>query len=141
MEDDSDESDKQNQSLNEKEEKLDINQLVIDKQRLEENSAFTLSYENKKQTEEDTVVSVKTDNTSTQNLLTPHPRRSSYIQFFKGNLYLYGGKFEGNDDLEITFNDMFCLNVKKLDEWKHIFEDKDIKLEELKKADDSGMNI
>jgi hypothetical protein len=141
MEDDSDESDKQNESLNEKEEKLDINQLVIDKQRLEENSAFTLSYENKKQTEEDTVVSVKPDTTSTQNLLTPHPRRSSYIQFFKGNLYLYGGKYEGNDDLEITFNDMFSLNVKKLDEWKHIFEDKDIKLEELKKAEDSGMNI
>ena len=119
---------------------MDIDQLKIEDSSKkasgeEANSAFTLTYETK--TTEDSVVSVvKTQNAP--NVLLPHPRRSSYIQFHKGTIYLYGGKFEAKDDKEITFNDMYTLNVKKLDEWKLVFEDKDLKLEELKRSTDSG---
>lgn len=70
-------------------------------------------------------------------LFLPQPRRSSYLQFHKGILYMYGGRFEEKDDKEITLNDMFCLNLKKLDEWKVLFEDKELKTE-LKKTVESG---
>ena len=102
----------------------------------EANGAFTLTYE-AKSTNDDTVVVVNKP-LNVPNLLLPHPRRSSYLQFYKGSIYLYGGKYEDKDDKEITFNDMFTLNIKKLDEWKLLFEDKDLKLEQLKKAIDSG---
>ena len=121
---------------------MDIDQLKIDetnKKSDETNSAFTLTYETKTTTEDSIVSVVKTQNAP--NVLLPHPRRSSYIQFHKGTIYLYGGKFEDKDDKEITFNDMYALNIKKLDEWKLIFEDKDLKLEELKKSTDSGKEL
>ena len=56
----------------------------------------------------------------------PSPRRSSYMQFHKGVVYLYGGKFEDKGDKEVTFNDMYCLNAKKMDEWQLMFEDKEM---------------
>ena len=116
-------------------EQLKIEEVTSPKKKDESDSAFTLTYEAK--TSEDTVVVVnKTQNAP--NVLLPHPRRSSYIQFHKGYVYLYGGKFEDKDDKEITFNDMYTLSIKKLDEWKFLFEDKDLKLEELKKNSDSG---
>ena len=102
----------------------------------ESNSAFTLTYEAKTSSDDTVVVVNKPQNAL--NVLLPHPRRSSYLQFYKGSIYLYGGKYEDKDDKEITFNDMFTLNVKKLDEWRILFEDKDLKLEQLKKAADSG---
>jgi hypothetical protein len=77
-------------------------------------------------------------------LFQPHPRRSSYLQFHKSILYLYGGRFEDYEDRELTMNDMYCLNLKKLDEWKILHDDKDLKIEEsrIKKNDfeSSGIN-
>ena len=66
-------------------------------------------------------------------LFLPHPRRSSYLQFHKGVLYMFGGKYEDNKDKEYVLNDMHCLNLKKLDEWKTIFDDSDFNSEVLTK--------
>lgn len=68
-----------------------------------------------------------------KDLFVPHQRRSSYLQFHKGYLYLYGGKFEDKNGREFTFNDMYCLNLKKLDEWRVVYEDREIS-DEIKKA-------
>ncbi len=120
---------------------LSIEQLKIepieDKSIKTDLEAFKLSYSTVDQkptaNDSDSVVS-KPNNPEAKSIFKPSPRRSSYIQFYKGLLYLYGGKFEDAEDKETTFNDMYCLNVKKMDEWKIIFEDKDLKLEEMKRA-------
>lgn len=104
-----------------------------------EDGVFTLtlsksttgSSENKDENQNDVVIETKPQHNKTN----PHPRRSSYIQFHKGLLYLYGGRFDDKEETEITFNDMYSLNMKKLDEWKIIYEDPEFKTE-LKKADD-----
>lgn len=84
---------------------------------------------------EDMVFNV-VENVKHSDLFVPHARRSAYIQFHKGVLYLYGGKYENKDDKEITFNDMYSLNLKKLDEWKTLIEDKE--LESLAQKDKSS---
>jgi hypothetical protein len=91
----------------------------------------TASSENKDENENELVIETKPQNNKTN----PHPRRSSYIQYHKGLLYLYGGRFDDKEETEITFNDMYSLNFKKLDEWKIIYEDPEFKTE-LKKADE-----
>jgi len=104
-----------------------------------EDGVFTLtlskpatgSNENKDENQNEVVIETKPQNNKTN----PHPRRSSYIQYHKGLLYLYGGRFDDKEETEITFNDMYSLNMKKLDEWKIIYEDPEFKTE-LKKADD-----
>lgn len=70
----------------------------------------------------------------------PQPRRSMFLQYHKSHLYLYGGKFEDKNDKEITLNDMYSLNLKKLDEWTCMFEDKEFKLNQLKAMESSGLN-
>ena len=67
-------------------------------------------------------------------IFVPHARRSSYIQHHKGQLYLFGGKYEDLNDKEFTLCDMYSLNVKKLDEWKPIYEDKEFSDEVNKKT-------
>ena len=81
------------------------------------------------------------NNSDIKDVFKPSCRRSSYIQFYKSNLYVYGGKFEDNEENEITFNDMYYLNIKKMEEWKVIYEDKDIRLEKIKNASISSGNI
>ncbi|RNA43852.1 kelch domain-containing 4 [Brachionus plicatilis] len=100
---------------------------------LQKDEVFTLTYENRPAKSDDVSEVVKEE----KRIFMPHPRRSAYLQFFKGNLYLYGGKFEDPNDKEFTFNDMYCLNIKKLDEWKTLYEDKEIN-EELKKQMESS---
>jgi len=139
-EEDDNEDDLNESSTAEKPDEIrDLEQLKIEEVATpkETNNAFTLTYEAKTTSSEDTVVVVNKPQNA-ENVLLPHPRRSSYLQFHKGSIYLYGGKYEEKDDKEITFNDMYTLNVKKLDEWKMLFEDNDLKLEQLKKAADSG---
>jgi hypothetical protein len=95
-----------------------------------ESDPFTLSYSvqppNKDEAHADTVV---VQNEPVKNVFMPHARRSSYLQFHKGVLYLYGGKYEDENEKEFTFNDMYSLNLKKQDEWKTLFEDKAIHAE------------
>lgn len=68
----------------------------------------------------------------------PHPRRSMFLQYHKSILYMFGGKFEDKNDKEITLNDLYSLNLKKLDEWNCITEDKEFKLDQLKKILESS---
>jgi hypothetical protein len=82
----------------------------------------------------DDIVVVTTQTEPHAALFQPHERRSSYLQFHKGNLYLYGGKYEDKNDREFTFNDMYCLSLKKLDNWQVLYEDKEINLEIKKSA-------
>jgi hypothetical protein len=128
----------------EEEEEIDLEKLKIDHEDSvfkpkQEDSAFSLTLETKsdqQQQQQDTVVVVaKTQNAA--NVLVPHQRRSSYIQFHKGLIYLYGGKYENKDDKEFCFNDMYVLNTKKLDEWKCLYEDKELDVSELSQTKDT----
>lgn len=65
----------------------------------------------------------------------PSPRMNCGLAVKHGVLYLYGGMFEDGDK-QITFNDFYCLDLKKLNEWKTIIPDDVSKLEWLE-SDDS----
>lgn len=102
----------------------------------EEEDPFTLSFASgPKSNENDVVVTIQQP--QRKDLFVPHQRRSSYLVFHKGYLYLYGGKFEDKNEREFTFNDMYCLNLKKLDEWRVIYEDREIAAE-IKKANEAS---
>lgn len=135
MVDEDEESDEKDESMTEQSD-IKMEDLKV------ESEVFTLTYSNKEastSTEtEDAVVTVKNTD-QTKNIFMPHPRRSSYLQFHKGILYLYGGKYEDKNDKEFTFNDLYCLNIKKLDEWKTLYEDKELHLELKKLAENSDM--
>lgn len=64
--------------------------------------------------------------TSTSNegneLFRPSPRINCGLAIKHGILYLYGGMFEDGDK-QITFSDLYSLDLKKLDEWKTIIAD------------------
>lgn len=73
-------------------------------------------------------------------VFVPHPRRSMFLQYHKSMVYLYGGKFEDSNDKEITLNDLYSLNLKRFEEWTCINEDKEFKLDQLKKnLESTGM--
>ena len=74
-------------------EDIKIDELKLDKQK-EDSSVFTLTYSSPKVQTETADVTVTQKSPESQQLFMPHPRRSSYLQFYKGNLYLYGGKYE-----------------------------------------------
>ena len=125
-------------SLNENiDESLGVDMLSLKQQETNSDSVFqlTLSKETRDSSEKFDI-KLKEPQTPSE-LFLPQARRSSYLQFHKGILYMYGGRFEEKDDKEITLNDMYCLNLKKLDEWKVLFEDKELKVE-LKKTVESG---
>jgi hypothetical protein len=93
----------------------------------ESEDPFTLSYSAQPVKNDAETVVVQSE--PPKNIFMPHPRRSSYLQFHKGVLYLYGGKYEDENEKEFTFSDMYALNLKKLDEWKTLFEDRAIHAE------------
>lgn len=114
--------------------------LEIDKLKLKEESVFEITVNKDKQSTIDEAV-VITKNETDPLPFTPLPRRSAYLQLHKGYLYLYGGCFEGKNGKEITLSDLNCLNLKKLDEWKTLIEDKSFKSSDqnaLKKMEEIG---
>ncbi len=76
--------------------------------------------------------------TSNVNLVLPHPRRSMFMQCHKSIVYLFGGKFEDRDEKEITLNDLYSLNLKRLEEWQCVCEDREFKSEQLKRQMESS---
>lgn len=52
----------------------------------------------------------------------PAKRMNCGLAIKRGSLFLYGGMFE-DGDREITYADMYSLDLKKLDEWKTIIAD------------------
>src|SRR5690606_14525557 len=50
----------------------------------------------------------------------PHPRFNASLAVQNDVLYIYGGTFE-KDDREFTFNDLYAINLEKLDGCKRIF--------------------
>jgi hypothetical protein len=111
------------------------NEVKDEKKTSNEQDVFKISYSEvePKSANETNSASLNSIN-QLKDIFKPSCRRSSYIQFFKSNLFVYGGKFEDDEDNETTFNDMYYLNVKKMEEWKILYEDKDIKLEQIKNA-------
>lgn len=59
---------------------------------------------------------------SATKLFNPSPRINSGLAIKHGTLYLYGGMFEDGDK-QITFNDLYSVDLKKLDEWKTLIPD------------------
>lgn len=55
-------------------------------------------------------------------LFRPSPRINSGLAIKHSVLYLYGGMFEDGDK-QITFSDLYSLDLKKLEEWKTIITD------------------
>jgi hypothetical protein len=93
---------------------------------------------NNVQVNEDTVVFSNQGETIP---FSPIPRRNAYLQLHKGYLYLYGGCFEAKNGKEYTLTDLYCLNTKKVDEWKTLLEDKAFKTNDvnaLKKIEELG---
>ena len=113
-------AEEEEESEEEDEENLNLENLKLKSDVVSD--AFTLSYSTTSSKEDNGAVVVV--NEPPKNVFIPHARRSSYLQFHKGILYLYGGKYEDENEKEFTFNDMYTLNLKKLDEWKTLFEDK-----------------
>ena len=50
----------------------------------------------------------------------PHPRFNASIAVQNDVLYIYGGTFE-KGDREFTFDDLYAINLEKLDGCKRIF--------------------
>lgn len=61
---------------------------------------------------------------------TPSPRINCGLAIKHGVLYLFGGMFEDGDK-QITFNDLYSLDLKKLEEWKTLIADDTSRLEWL----------
>ncbi|XP_018561672.1 kelch domain-containing protein 4-like [Anoplophora glabripennis] len=61
--------------------------------------------------------STSTSTELTTKVFQPSPRINCGLAIKHGILYLYGGMFEDGDK-QITFNDFYSLDLKKLDEWK-----------------------
>lgn len=55
-------------------------------------------------------------------LFRPSPRINCGLAIKHGTLYLYGGMFEDGDK-QITFSDLYSLDLKKLEEWRTIIAD------------------
>lgn len=59
---------------------------------------------------------------TTECAFVPSPRINAGLVIKHNILYLYGGMYEDGDRL-ITFNDLYSLDTRKLDEWKTIIAD------------------
>lgn len=72
----------------------------------------------------------------------PAKRMNCGLAVKRGCLFLYGGMFEDGDK-QVTYADMYSLDLKKLDEWKTIIPDDTTKQEWLgseseSESEDSG---
>lgn len=68
----------------------------------------------------------------------PRPRINCGMAIKHGILYLYGGLYEDGDK-QITLQDFYALDLKKLDEWKILIDD-DKKQEWLGSSSESDMD-
>ncbi|XP_055382625.1 kelch domain-containing protein 4 [Condylostylus longicornis] len=50
----------------------------------------------------------------------PSHRMNAGLCVIKGNLYVYGGIYEDDYNKQFTYNDLYSLDLHKLDEWKTI---------------------
>lgn len=66
--------------------------------------------------------------TETVSIFRPSSRINCGLAIKHGILYLYGGMFEDGDK-QITFSDLYSLDLKKLEEWKTIIADDTSNLE------------
>lgn len=71
-----------------------------------------------------------------KNSFQPSPRINCGLAIKHGQLYLYGGMFEDGDK-QITFNDFYSVDLKKLDEWKVLIADDVSKAEWLGSGSES----
>jgi len=55
----------------------------------------------------------------------PCPRMNAYCAVKKNSLFLYGGVFEDDDEKEITLNDLWSIDLKKMDGWNQLHESDD----------------
>ncbi|KAL4390972.1 Kelch domain-containing protein [Arachis hypogaea] len=79
----------------------------------------------------------KTDvqSSSLPEVVKPCGRINSCMAVGKDTLYIYGGMMEIKDQ-EITLDDLYCLNLSKLDEWKCIIPASESEWVEVSEEDD-----
>ena len=65
----------------------------------------------------------------------PSPRFGSAMVLRQSILYLFGGMFEDEEDRQLTFNDFYSLDIRKLDSWLTLIES-DIKTMEWFESED-----
>ncbi|XP_029422982.1 kelch domain-containing protein 4 isoform X2 [Nannospalax galili] len=65
----------------------------------------------------------------------PCPRSNAMLAVKHGLLYVYGGMFEAGDR-QVTLNDLYCLDLHKMEEWKTLVE-MDPKMQEWLEETDS----
>lgn len=51
----------------------------------------------------------------------PCPRSNAMLAVKHGLLYVYGGMFEAGDR-QVTLNDLYCLDLHKMEEWRTLVE-------------------
>jgi len=106
--------------------------------RVVEDGAFTISstiiHSNSEITTEQssTVVS---DMKSKGKINYPSPRFGAAMVLRQSILYLFGGMFEDEEDRQLTFNDFYSLDIRKLDTWQTLIES-DIKTMEWFESED-----
>ncbi|XP_034506110.1 kelch domain-containing protein 4-like, partial [Ailuropoda melanoleuca] len=54
-------------------------------------------------------------------VVEPSPRSNAMLAVKHGRLYLYGGMFEAGDR-QVTLNDLYCLDLHKMQEWTALVE-------------------
>ncbi|XP_067854104.1 kelch domain-containing protein 4 isoform X2 [Heptranchias perlo] len=61
------------------------------------------------------------DDSETGPIIEPCPRSSAMAAIKQGVFYIYGGMFEVGDR-QFTLNDLYCIDLHKMDEWKVLVE-------------------
>ena len=69
------------------------------------------------------------------NITYPSPRFGSSMVVRQNIAYLFGGMFEDEEDRQLTFNDFYSLDIRKMDTWQTIIES-DIKTMEWFESED-----
>lgn len=63
----------------------------------------------------------------------PAPRMNSGLTLKHNILYVYGGMYEDGNK-QVTFSDLYAIDVKKMDEWKTIIADDTSNMEWLESS-------
>lgn len=74
----------------------------------------------RKQGLDGSMLSASSDSVSAP-LVEPCPRSNAMATTSQGKLFLYGGMFEVGDR-QFTLNDLYCLDLHKMDQWEVLVE-------------------
>ena len=90
-------------------------------------AANTMDVDENKQTD---------DKHDVTNAVIPSPRMNALLTFKRSSVYLYGGIFE-DGDRQITYDDMYLLDLHKMDTWK-VLEKGNVSAQQWEESSSSG---